>query len=59
MDTNASMDPFQPPHYDAVTCLASLNGCVVSGSKDKNLKLWHTSMTQNNSFFLQNYCSND
>jgi hypothetical protein len=35
-----STDPFKSPHYDIVTSLAMLNGYLVSGSRDKNVKLW-------------------
>ena len=31
---------YETAHYDAVTCLASYNNCIVSGSRDKNLRIW-------------------
>lgn len=36
------VDFYKPPHFDAVTSLSILNGYLVSGSKDHNLKLWNT-----------------
>lgn len=32
--------PFEPPHLDSVTSLVSVRGSLVSGSKDKHLRLW-------------------
>lgn len=32
--------PFEPPHMDTVTGLAIVGDKMVSGSKDKNLRLW-------------------
>lgn len=32
--------PFEPPHFDMVTCMIEMGGYLISGSKDKNLKLW-------------------
>lgn len=58
METNQSIDPFKPPHYDAVTSLAILNGHLVSGSKDHNLKLWPTNPLHI-SFKNQTYYSDD
>lgn len=34
------MNPFEPPHMDTVTGLTVLNGYLISGSKDKYLRLW-------------------
>jgi hypothetical protein len=36
-----SIAPFENPHFDAVTGLTTLNSYMISGSKDKNLKLWN------------------
>ncbi|KAL4483969.1 hypothetical protein ABPG72_013975 [Tetrahymena utriculariae] len=58
METNLSIDPFKPPHYDAVTSLAILNGYLVSGSKDHNLKLWNINPS-NISFKQQTHYSNE
>ncbi|KAL4435321.1 hypothetical protein ABPG74_022804 [Tetrahymena malaccensis] len=58
METNQSIDPFKPPHYDAVTSLAILNGYLVSGSKDHNLKLWNTNPSNIN-FKQQTHYSNE
>ena len=33
--------PFEPPHMDTVTGLAVIGNKLVSGSKDKNLRLWN------------------
>eukprot|EP01017_Pseudomicrothorax_dubius_P041880 TRINITY_DN6761_c0_g1_i7.p1 TRINITY_DN6761_c0_g1~~TRINITY_DN6761_c0_g1_i7.p1 ORF type:complete len:267 (+),score=58.19 TRINITY_DN6761_c0_g1_i7:59-802(+) len=38
--TMEAMSPFEPPHFDTVTSLALVNDYLVSGSRDKNLKLW-------------------
>jgi WD40 repeat protein len=38
--TNEIMTAFQPPHMDTVTGLTTLGGYLISGSKDKNLRLW-------------------
>ena len=36
-----TMPALEPPHYDAVTSLALLqDGVMVSGSRDKNLRMW-------------------
>jgi WD40 repeat protein len=35
-----SLPPFDQPHYDTVTSMTIINDYLVSGSKDKNLKLW-------------------
>ncbi len=32
--------PFEPPHMDTVTGLAIVGDKLISGSKDKNLRLW-------------------
>lgn len=32
--------PFEPPHMDTVTGLAAVGNRLISGSKDKNLRLW-------------------
>ena len=37
-----AMTPLQPPHFDAVTCLTVLNDILVSGSKDKNLRVYNS-----------------
>jgi WD40 repeat protein len=35
-----TLTTFQPPHMDTVTGLAISRGYLISGSKDKNLRLW-------------------
>ena len=30
----------EPPHFDAVTSLAMLDGYLVSGSRDKMVRVW-------------------
>jgi WD40 repeat protein len=35
-----TLTTFQPPHMDTVTGLAISKGYLISGSKDKNLRLW-------------------
>jgi len=40
MNTMESMAPFEPPHFDAVTSLAITKDHLISGSRDKNLRLW-------------------
>ena len=39
--------PFEPPHLDSVTSLVPCRGQVVSGSKDKHLRLWDPSSGPN------------
>ena len=41
--------PFEPPHLDAVTGLAIVKNKLVSGSKDKHVKLWSLDHNINNS----------
>lgn len=43
------LSPFEPPHLDSVTGLAVSRGKLVSGSKDKHLRLWALDHTINNS----------
>lgn len=50
--------PFENPHFDAVTGLATLNNYLISGSKDKNLKLWNLDVASNNYRFTS-YGHND
>ena len=40
IDTLETLTTFQPPHMDTVTGLAISQGYLISGSKDKNLRLW-------------------
>ena len=40
--------PFEPPHLDSVTGLAIVNGKLISGSKDKHLRLWDLDHAVNN-----------
>ena len=35
-----TLTTFQPPHMDTVTGLATSRGYLISGSKDRNLRLW-------------------
>lgn len=35
-----TMNPFHPPHFDAVTSLSILKKTLVSGSRDKNLRCY-------------------
>ena len=39
-DTLETLTTFQPPHMDTVTTLAISKNHLISGSKDKNLRLW-------------------
>jgi WD40 repeat protein len=48
LDTAELLPPFENPHFDAVTGLATLNNYLISGSKDKNLKLWNLDAPSNN-----------
>lgn len=43
------LSPFEPPHLDSVTGLAVSRGKLVSGSKDKHLRLWALDHSINNS----------
>jgi WD40 repeat protein len=40
MNNMEILAPFQPPHMDIVTGLAVVGDKMISGSKDKNLRLW-------------------
>lgn len=40
MESMEILAPFEPPHMDTVTGLAIVGDKMVSGSKDKNLRLW-------------------
>ena len=40
IDTMETVNAFDPPHMDIVTSLTVINGQLISGSKDKYLKLW-------------------
>lgn len=40
MNTMEILAPFEPPHMDTVTGLAIVKDKMISGSKDKNLRLW-------------------
>lgn len=40
--------PFEPPHLDSVTGLSIVKGKLISGSKDKHLRLWDLDHTVNN-----------
>jgi len=35
-----SIIDLSPPHFDTVTCLGSVGRTLISGSKDKMLRLW-------------------
>ena len=45
LNTFTAMQNLEPPHFDAVTSLALMNGgrTLVSGSRDKNLRLYDLS----------------
>jgi hypothetical protein len=43
------LSPFEPPHMDSVTGLAIVKDKLISGSKDKNLRLWSLDHSINNS----------
>ena len=40
LQTFETLQPFEPPHFDAVTSLALLDDSLISGSRDKNLRCW-------------------
>ena len=42
------LSPFEPPHLDSVTGLTMVNNRLISGSKDKNLRLWDLNHAVNN-----------
>ena len=52
IDTMEVVNPFEPPHMDTVTALTVLNGYLVSGSKDKYLRLWSLDTCSNSSTVL-------
>jgi WD40 repeat protein len=43
------LSPFEPPHLDSVTGLTVSKGRLISGSKDKHLRLWALDHSVNNS----------
>jgi len=43
-----SLAPFEPPHFDVVTSLSIVRDNLVSGSRDKNLRLWSLDHPINN-----------
>ena len=43
------LSPFEPPHLDSVTGLTVSKGRLISGSKDKHLRLWSLEHPVNNS----------
>lgn len=43
------LSPFEPPHLDSVTGLTISKGRLISGSKDKHLRLWSLDHSINNS----------
>lgn len=45
--TFETIQPFEPPHFDAVTSLSILDNTLVSGSRDKNLRCWDFSNPTN------------
>lgn len=45
--TFETLQPFEPPHFDAVTSLSLINNTLVSGSRDKNLRCWDFSNPAN------------
>ena len=42
------LSPFQPPHLDSVTGLTIVKDQLISGSKDKHLRLWSLDHAVNN-----------
>ena len=42
------LSPFEPPHMDTVTGVTVLKNQLISGSKDKNLRLWSLETSTNN-----------
>lgn len=46
IDLQLEPEPFQAPHFDAVTSLALLEGVLVSGSRDKSLRTWDITSEQ-------------
>jgi len=53
LKTFETHQPFEPPHFDAVTSLAFMqDDALISGSRDKNLRCWDTS-----TFSSLNTCS--
>lgn len=52
------MQPFENPHFDAVTGVATLDSYLISGSRDRNLKVWNLE-TPNNHYKYTSYGHND
>ena len=48
IQTMDPLSPFEPPHMDTVTGVTSVRNHLISGSKDKNLRLWSLESSINN-----------
>ena len=48
MESLEILSPFEPPHLDSVSGLTIAGNKLVSGSKDKHLKLWSIDSAINN-----------
>lgn len=42
------LSPFEPPHLDSITGMAITGNKLISGSKDKHLRLWDINHPINN-----------
>jgi WD40 repeat protein len=58
LETGEVLQPFENPHFDAVTGLTTFDNYLVSGSKDKNIKLWNIDATVNH-YRCTSYGHND
>jgi WD40 repeat protein len=54
-----TLTTFQPPHMDVVTGLAVSRGYLISGSKDKTLRLWSLDNSIYNLKATTEQCFND
>ena len=52
LHTFETLQPFEPPHFDAVTSLALLDDSLISGSRDKNLRCWDYKNSMNKDFIV-------
>jgi hypothetical protein len=55
IDTKETLNPLEPPHFDAVSTLTVINDThLVSGSRDKSVKIW-----KDNELKASTYISSD
>lgn len=56
---NETLTPFESPHYDTVTGLTVFKDYLVSGSRDKTLKLWSLDKDNNKNIYNDAHAHKD